>query len=123
MWRDDARLLDMLLAAKESSKYTEGVTLEEFDRNRLLQHAVIRLIGIVGEAARNISAEFKTTHPEIPWSGIVSMRNRLVHEYFRVASDKVWEVVKKDMSALIALIEPLVPPEEPNPDAERGGVE
>jgi uncharacterized protein with HEPN domain len=51
MWRDDARLLDMLLAAKELGKYTEGVTLEEFDRNRLLQHAVIRLIEIVGEAA------------------------------------------------------------------------
>jgi len=122
MWRDDARLLDMLLAAKESSKYTEGVTLEEFDRNRLLQHAVTRLIEIVGEAARNISTEFKAAHPEIPWSGIVGMRNRLVHEYFRVAPDKVWEVVKKDIPALIALIEPLVPPEEPNPDAERGGV-
>jgi uncharacterized protein with HEPN domain len=123
MWRDDARLLDMLLAAKELSKYTEGVTLEEFDRNRLLQHAVIRLIGIVGEAARNISAEFKTAHPEIPWSGIVSMRNRLVHEYFRVASDKVWEVVKKEMPELIALIGPLVPPEEPNADASREAVE
>jgi uncharacterized protein with HEPN domain len=123
MWRDDARLLDMLLAAKELSKYTEGVTLEEFDRNRLLQHAVIRLIGIVGEAARNISAEFKTAHPEISWSGIVSMRNRLVHEYFRVASDKVWEVVKKEMPELIALIEPLVPPEEPNADASGEGVE
>jgi uncharacterized protein with HEPN domain len=118
MWRDDARLLDMLLAAKELSKYTEGVTLEEFDRNQLLQHAVIRLIEIVGEAARNISGEFKATHPLIPWSGMVNMRNRLVHEYFRVASDKVWEVVKKDMPALVALIEPLVPPEKPNaPDA------
>ena len=113
MGRDDARLLDMLLAAKESSKYTEGVTLEEFDRNRLLQHAVTRLIEIVGEAARNISTEFKAAHPEIPWSGIVGMRNRLVHEYFRVAPDKVWEVVKKDMAALVALIEPLVPPQEP----------
>jgi uncharacterized protein with HEPN domain len=113
----------MLLAAKELSKYTEGVTLEEFDRNRLLQHAVIRLIGIVGEAARNISAEFKTAHPEISWSGIVSMWNRLVHEYFRVASDKVWEVVKKEMPELIALIEPLVPPEEPNADASGEGVE
>ena len=123
MWRDDARLLDMLLAAKELSKYTEGVTLEEFDRNRLLQHAVIRLIGIVGEAARNISAEFKTAHPEISWSGIVSMWNRLLHEYFRVASDKVWEVVKKEMPELIALIEPLVPPEEPNADASGEGVE
>jgi uncharacterized protein with HEPN domain len=42
------------------------------------------------------------------------MRNRLDHEYFRVSPDKVWEVVKKDMAALIVLIEPLVPPEEPS---------
>jgi uncharacterized protein with HEPN domain len=41
------------------------------------------------------------------------MRNRLIHEYFRVAPDKVWEVVKTDMAALIAQIEPLVPPEDP----------
>jgi len=75
------------------------------------------LIGIVGEAARSISAEFKIAHPEIPWSGIVSMRNRLVHEYFRVASDKVWEVVKKDIPAMVALIKPLVPPEDPSADA------
>jgi uncharacterized protein with HEPN domain len=111
MWRDDARLLDMLLAAKELSRYTEGVTPKQFDDDRLLQHAVIRLIEIVGEAARNISAEFKAAHPEIPWSEIVSMRNRLVHEYFRVTSDRVWEAVKKDIPALITLIEPLVPPE------------
>ncbi|MGO8791243.1 MAG: DUF86 domain-containing protein [Terriglobia bacterium] len=114
MWRDDARLLDMLLAARELDKYTEGVSFAEFDRDRLLQHAVIRLIEIIGEAARNISADFKAAHPEIPWSGIVGMRNRLIHEYFRVATDKVWEVVKKDMAALVALIEPLVPPEEPS---------
>jgi len=93
MWRDDARLLDMLMAAKERGKYTEGITQEEFDRDRILQHAVIRLIEIVGEAARNMSNEFKAAHPEIPWSGIVSMRNRLVHEYSRVTSDKVWEEV------------------------------
>jgi uncharacterized protein with HEPN domain len=113
MWRDDARLLDMLLAARELDKYTQRVSFEAFDRDRLLQHAVIRLIEIIGEAARNISTEFKATHPEIPWSGIVGMRNRLIHEYFRVTPERVWEVVKKDLAALIALIEPLVPPEEP----------
>jgi uncharacterized protein with HEPN domain len=123
MWRDDARLLDMLLAAKEVGRYTEGVTLEEFQRNRMLQHAVLRLVEIVGEAARNISAEFKTAHPEIPWSGIISMRNRLAHEYFRVTSDKVWEVVDKDLPALVGLIEPLVLPDEPDVAPEEGGVE
>ena len=113
MWRDDAYLLDMLLAAREPTSFTNGVPFEEFDRNRLLQHAVVRLIQIVGEAARNISTEFKQAHPEVPWAGFVGMRHRLVHEYFRVASDKVWEVVQKDIPSLINLIEPLVPPDQP----------
>jgi uncharacterized protein with HEPN domain len=113
MWRDDAFLLDMLLAARELRKFTEGLSFEDFSQNRLLQHAVVRLIEIIGEAARNISPEFKDAHPEIPWTGIVGMRHRLIHEYFRVAPDKVWEVVNKDLPGLIALIGPLVPPDEP----------
>jgi uncharacterized protein with HEPN domain len=113
MWRDDAFLLDMLLAANELSQFTEGVSFDKFNQDRLLQHAAVRLIEIIGEAARNISAEFKADHPEIPWAGIIGMRHRLVHEYFRVASDKVWEVVRKDLPELIAVIEPLVPPDQP----------
>ena len=111
MWRDEAFLLDMLLAARELRQFTEGVSFENFNNDRLLQHAVIRLIEIIGEAARNVSADFKAGHPEIPWAAIVGMRHRLVHEYFRVASDKVWEVVQKDLPELVGLIEPLVPPD------------
>jgi len=66
MWRDDARLLDMLLAARELDKHTEGVSFEAFERNRLLQRAAVRLIEIIGEVARNISSDFKTAHPGIP---------------------------------------------------------
>lgn len=113
MWRDEAFLLDILLPAKELKQFTDGVSYEKFNNDRLLQHAVIRLIEIIGEAARNISPELKDAHREIPWPGIVGMRHRLVHEYFRVAADKVWEVVQKDLPELVALIEPLVPPEEP----------
>jgi len=111
MWRDEAFLLDMLLAARELRQFTGGVSFENFNNDRLLQHAVIRLIEIIGEAARNVSADFKAGHPEIPWAAIVGMRHRLVHEYFRVASDKVWEVVQKDLPELVGLIEPLVPPD------------
>ncbi len=113
MWRDDAFLLDMLLAAKELREFTKGVSFENFNSNRLLQHAAVRLVEIIGEAARSVSVEFKAAHPEIPWAGIVGMRHRLVHEYFRVAPDKVWEVVEKDLPKLVALLEPLVPPDRP----------
>lgn len=71
----------------------------------------MRRILISGEAARKVSPEFKENHPEIPWSLIIGMRNRLIHEYFRNYHGKVWEVVEKDIPQLIALLEPLVPPE------------
>ncbi len=115
MWRDDAYLLDMLLAARQVSEFTQGVTWNEFQADRIRQHAVMRLIQIIGEAARRVSPEFTQAHPEIPWRGITGMRNRLVHDYFHIIPEKVWEVVERDIPALIGLLEPLVPPDTSKP--------
>jgi uncharacterized protein with HEPN domain len=111
MWRDDAFLLDMLLAARRVLKYAQGLDFQRFENDEVLQDAIVRRIQIIGEAARKISQEFKEEHPEIPWFEIIGMRHRLIHEYFRVISEKVWEVIVKDIPSLIALLEPLVPPE------------
>lgn len=113
MWRDDAYLLDMLLAARKVMKYVQGVDFERFDQDEVLQDAVMRRIQIIGEAARKISLEFKEDHPEISWFEIIGMRNKLIHEYFRIISEKVWEAVANDIPTLIGLIEPLVPPDRP----------
>ncbi|MEW6658623.1 MAG: DUF86 domain-containing protein [Thermodesulfobacteriota bacterium] len=111
MWRDDAYLLDMLLAARRIQKYAQGYDFKRFEDNELLKDAVMRRIQIIGEAARKVSTEFKEVHPEIPWSDIIGMRHRLVHDYFQIITEKVWETVVKDIPALISQIEPLVPPE------------
>ncbi len=111
MWRDDALLLDMLLASRRIQKYAQGFDFERFENDEVMQDAVMRRILIIGEAARKVSPEFKEDHPEIPWSMIIGMRNRLIHEYFRIITEKVWEVVEWDIPQLIALLEPLVPPE------------
>jgi uncharacterized protein with HEPN domain len=111
MWRDEAYLLDMLLAARKIRVFTMGVDEDRFRADEVLQHAILRLIQIVGEAARKVSPEFKQSHPEIPWREIVGMRHLLVHEYFRIVPEKVWEVVKRDLPNLILAIEPLVPPD------------
>lgn len=112
MWRDDAHILDMLLAAREIRRFAAGLTGERFLSERLAQHGLIRLIQIIGEAARSISPEYKEAHSEIPWAAIIAMRHRLVHEYFHIIPEKVWEVVEKDIPELIPLLEPLVPPED-----------
>jgi uncharacterized protein with HEPN domain len=112
MWRDDAYLLDILNAARKVIQYTTGVREEEFDRNEVLQDAAMRQLGIIGEAARKISQEFRNAHSEIPWSEMIGMRNRLIHEYARINLQKVWGTVQNDVPHLIVLIEPLVPPPE-----------
>ncbi len=111
MWRDDAYLLDMLLAARKARQFTANVDGDRFRTDEVLQNAVLRLIQIIGEAARKVSPEFRGLHPEIPWQEIVGMRHLLVHEYFRIIPEKIWEVVERDLPSLISMIEPLVPPD------------
>jgi uncharacterized protein with HEPN domain len=112
MWRDDAYLLDMLLAARKVQQFTRDVAWQSFQSDEILQNAVMRMVQIIGEAATGISPEFKQAHSEIPWNQIVGMRHRLVHDYVNIDLARVWEVVQRDIPELIALITPLVPPEQ-----------
>jgi uncharacterized protein with HEPN domain len=111
MWRDDAYLLDMLLAARKALEFTQGMSREQFLASEVVQQAVMRLIQVTGEAARQISPGFKEAHPDIPWTDIVGMRHRLVHEYFRINTAEVWLVVERDLPGLIPRLEPLVEPD------------
>jgi uncharacterized protein with HEPN domain len=79
MQRDPAYLLDMLQAAQEAQRLCTGLTWEEFEKSKLHQYALVKVIEIIGEAARAVSEEAKAAHPEIPWAPIVDMRNHLVH--------------------------------------------
>jgi uncharacterized protein with HEPN domain len=111
MWRDEAFLLDMLLAARKVREFTRDIGWEQFQTDEVLQHAAMHLIQTIGEAARKVSVDFRQAHPEIPWQSIIGMRNRLVHEYFRIIAVEVWRVIEEDVPELIALLEPLVPSE------------
>jgi len=123
MWRDDAYVLDMLLAARKVLEFTKDIEWERFRRDDLVQNAVMRQIQIIGEAARKISPEYQGDHPEVPWRDIVGMRNRLVHEYFRILPRRVWDVVEKDIPELIRIVEPLVPEDNEGQDLLSDGPE
>ena len=111
MWQDDARLMDILLACREAEDYVRGVSWEEFQEDRKLQRALCMVLEIVGEAARAVSKECKARHKDIPWRDLVGIRNRIIHEYFRLDLKIIWEIARKDIPALLAMVEPLVPPE------------
>ena len=110
--RDDAaRLLDMLLAAREAADLADGLTFAAFEKNRMAQLAILKAVETVGEAASHVGADTRETHPEIPWSGIVGMRHRLVHGYCKINLPRVWETVERDIPRLIPQLERLVPPD------------
>lgn len=71
----------------------------------------MRELLVIGEAARGVSDSGKLQHPEIKWDEISGMRNRLVHEYFRIKLNLVWETVKYDIPILVTQLEPLIPPD------------
>ena len=111
MRRSEILFLDMLLSAREAVEMAEGLTFSSFEGNRTVQLAVLKAVETVGEAAARVDAGTRERHPEIPWADITGMRNRLVHEYFRVNLTRVWETVKRDIPVLISQLEALVPPE------------
>jgi len=76
------------------------VSAEQFLQNALLRDGVVRQLGIIGEAARNVSSDCRHMHHEVPWSEIIGMRNRIIHEYFNVDLTIVWEVVQNDLPQL-----------------------
>ena len=75
------------------------------DDDRKLKHALVRLLEIIGEAANGMSSNIKEKHPGIPWKEMIGMRNRLIHGYFDVDLDIVWQTVSKDIPPLKSLLE------------------
>jgi len=109
-WRDPANLWDMLQAAERVQDFLKNKTFDDFMTDDMLRAAVERNLGIIGEAARRISEEFKQEHPEIPWRKIIAQRNVLIHEYNDIDYKEIWQVVSFHLPSLIDQIRPLIPP-------------
>lgn len=108
---DEIRLRHMLDAAQEAVSFARGRTRDDLNSDRQLVLSLMMDIAILGEAATRISEASREQLPAIPWDEIISMRNRIIHAYFDVNLDIVWQTVEEDLPRLIALLEPLVPPE------------
>jgi uncharacterized protein with HEPN domain len=76
----------------------------DFNKNELVQDAVIRNIEIIGEATKKISNELKTTYIEIPWREMAGMRNKLIHDYMGVDVEVVWKTIEIDLPEIESLI-------------------
>ena len=108
---DEIRLRHMADAAREAASFAAGRTRGDLDDDRQLVMALVKEIEIVGEAAARVSDAARERLPDIPWDELIGMRNRLVHAYFDVNLNIVWQTVQKDLPKLIALLEPIEPPD------------
>ena len=101
MKKDNSVYLDhIIICINRINSYINNITYEDFLKNEMLQDAVVRLIGIIGEASVKISPETKDKYNRIAWADIKGMRNRIIHDYFNVRIDVVWDTIKKELPKL-----------------------
>jgi uncharacterized protein with HEPN domain len=106
MRKDDTiRVRHMLEAAQEARSFAQNRTRDDLNNDRMLVLSLVKSIEIIGEAAAKITNESQQLSPEIPWPSIIAMRNRLVHAYFDIDLDRVWDTINDDLPPLISALE------------------
>ena len=105
---DLVRVRHMYDATQEAITFAQNSTRETLSRDRLLTLALIKSIGIIGEAAARITKESYNQYPGIPWSNIIAMRNRLIHGYFDTDLNRVWDTITDDLPRRLAVLEKIL---------------
>jgi len=113
---DTVRLLHMMDAAKDALLFAVGRTRADLDSDRMFPRALVHCVQKVGEAAARVREAQRAVAPEIPWTRIVGMRHRLVHVYYDINTDLLWEVVARKLEPLVQAIQhALAAPSTPDP--------
>ncbi len=106
MYRDDnVRLRHMLDAARQALQFAQGRTRADLDRDLMLVFSLVKAIEIIGEAASQVSEIGRENVSDIPWADIIGMRNRLVHAYYDINREILWQTVRRDLPPLVATLE------------------
>lgn len=98
--KDKGRLEHIIDAISNIEQFTDGYDYDTLLSDKLHLHATVHNIQIVGEAVYKLSIEFKESHPETPWLMIEKLRHVLVHDYYQINFEILWEIIKKDIPAL-----------------------
>lgn len=105
---DVIRVRHMLDATREALSLVAGKTREHLSADLMLRLACIRLLEVIGEAASQVSAEFRAKYPDVPWNQMTGMRNRLIHAYFDINLDVLWETLADSLPSLAHALEDIL---------------
>jgi len=109
MARDEAYVLDMLLAARRAVEGLSDADLQTFSQSWKIQSVVVHQLLILGEAAKRVSPEFRSRYPHIPWRSVAGQRDVLIHNYDAHDLPTIWNVVKQELPHLIESLESIIP--------------
>jgi len=93
-------LNDIVSEIQQIESFVKGYSLKEFSNDVKTYYAVIRALEVIGEASGKIPQEIKQQYPEIPWKEIYGMRNKLIHDYFGVDEEVIWQTIANDLPPL-----------------------
>lgn len=97
---DRQRLLHILESIEEIEQYTSKANFSSFLENSMMRFACVKQMEIIGEAANNISEETKNKFSKIQWRQIIGLRHILVHEYFGIDTNLIWQIIANDIPQL-----------------------
>jgi uncharacterized protein with HEPN domain len=99
--RDKSYIFDMISYSQEIIDITKNENHTSFINNRIKRLAVERLIEIIGEAANHVSKDIIENNSDIPWSKIIGLRNKIVHDYGEILTDRIWLIATKSIPELL----------------------
>lgn len=111
---DSDLLGDIRQAILRIKAYTETADYDGFLVDTKTQDAVVRNLEIIGEAARGVSTALRQRHPDVPWREMAGVRDRLIHHYFGVNLDVVWDIISREIAKLEPAIEAMIEEDDDN---------
>ena len=106
-------LLDIDQNIERAIDFVKDLDFDQFCQDQKTLYAVVRAIEIIGEAVKNIPDEIREQYPEVPWSAVAKMRDKLAHQYFGINVKVVWDTVQNDLAELKPLIEKILKEDTP----------